>query len=287
MQHAADITAFINALRTVTGAGICYYDLKDFFNYFHKGVRNNCGHYCSFCRAVRELPAGKRPCEKSDKIDAVKLAMEYRQPFFFICHMGMQELVLPLIYADVLVGLIFVGQCRIRGEDMLQQVLQSVEEKGGDRSRFAQLYEELPELSRADLRSVGQILTQYFQLRIENRQPLGKTEVCSGASLAEQVHDYIQLHFCEELEIKSLADRFFVTQAHLSRSFKQRYANTITDHIRELRIEYAKRLLSQTEAPVRSVALNTGYPDANYFCRLFHKQTGMTPSEFRGSFKGE
>ena len=44
MQHAADITAFINALRTVTGAGICYYDLKDFFNYFHKGVRNNCGH---------------------------------------------------------------------------------------------------------------------------------------------------------------------------------------------------------------------------------------------------
>ena len=281
MKHTADITAFINALRDVAGVGICYYDLKDFFNYFQAGVRNNCGHYCAFCRAVRELPGGKRPCEKSDKIDAVTLAAQYKEPFFFECHMGMQELVLPLLHRDTLVGLVFVGQCRIRGESPEKTIAQRVAEQGGDPARFVELYTQLPELRREDLRAAGQILSQYFQLRMANSQPVSQTHTYPGATLAEQVYSYIQLHFCDSLSTKSLAEHFFVTEAHLSRAFHARYGLTVTAHIRSLRIEYAQRLLSQTDASVSSIALNTGYPDVNYFSRLFHRHTGLTPTEFR------
>lgn len=281
MKHAADITAFINALRAVTGVGVCYYDLKDFFNYFQAGVRNNCGHYCDFCRAVRELPGGKRPCEKSDKIEAVSLAAQYRQPFFFECHMGMQELVLPLLHRDSLVGIVFIGQCRIRGESPEKTIAQRVQEQGGDPAHFLELYAQLPELRREDLRAAGQILSQYFQLRMENSQPLGQAAVYAGASLAEQVYSYIQLHFCDNLSTKSLAEHFFVTQAHLSRAFRTRYGLTVTTHIRNLRMEYAQRLLSQTNASVSSIALNVGYPDVNYFSRVFHGCVGMTPTQYR------
>ena len=281
MKHTADITAFINALRSVAGVGICYYDLKDFFNYFQAGVRNNCGHYCTFCRAVRELPGGKRPCEKSDKIDAVTLAAQYKEPFFFECHMGMQELVLPLLHRDTLVGLVFVGQCRIRGESPEKTIAQRVGEQGGDPARFVELYTQLPELRREDLRAAGQILSQYFQLRMANSQPVSQTHTYPGATLAEQVYSYIQLHFCDSLSTKSLAEHFFVTEAHLSRAFHARYGLTVTAHIRSLRMEYAQRLLSQTDASVSSIALNTGYPDVNYFSRLFRRHTGLTPTEFR------
>ena len=281
MKHTADITAFINALRDVAGVGICYYDLKDFFNYFQAGVRNNCGHYCAFCRAVRELPGGKRPCEKSDKIDAVTLAAQYKEPFFFECHMGMQELVLPLLHRDTLVGLVFVGQCRIRGESPEKNIAQRVAEQGGDPARFVELYTQLPELRREDLRAAGQILSQYFQLRKANSQPVSQTHTYPGATLAEQVYSYIQLHFCDSLSTKSLAEHFFVTEAHLSRAFHARYGLTVTAHIRNLRMEYAQRLLSQTDASVSSIALNTGYPDVNYFSRLFRRHTGLTPTEFR------
>lgn len=281
MKHTADITAFINALRDVAGVGICYYDLKDFFNYFQAGVRNNCGHYCAFCRAVRELPGGKRPCEKSDKIDAVTLAAQYKEPFFFECHMGMQELVLPLLHRDTLVGLVFVGQCRIRGESPEKTIAQRVAEQGGDPARFVELYAQLPELRREDLRAAGQILSQYFQLRMAHSQPVSQTHTYPGATLAEQVYSYIQLHFCDSLSTKSLAEHFFVTEAHLSRAFHARYGLTVTAHIRNLRMEYAQRLLSQTDASVSSIALNTGYPDVNYFSRLFRRHTGLTPTEFR------
>ena len=281
MKHTADITAFINALRSVAGVGICYYDLKDFFNYFQAGVRNNCGHYCAFCRAVRELPGGKRPCEKSDKIDAVALAAQYRQPFFFSCHMGMQELVLPLLHRDSLVGIVFIGQCRIRGEAPEKNIAQRVQEQGGDPVHFLELYAQLPELRREDLRATGQILSQYFQLRMEYSQPLSQTAVYSGASLAEQVHSYIQLHFCDSLSTKSLAEHFFVTEAHLSRAFHTRYGLTVTTHIRNLRMDYAQRLLNQTNASISSIALNTGYPDVSYFSRIFRRHAGLTPTEIR------
>lgn len=281
MKHAADITAFINSLRAVTGVGVCYYDLKDFFNYFQVGVRNNCGHYCDFCRAVRELPGGKRPCEKSDKIEAVALAAQYRQPFFFACHMGMQELVLPLLHGDALVGIVFVGQCRIPGESPQRLIAQRVREAGGDPERFLKLYAQLPELKRQDLRAIGEVLSQYFQLRIENSHPLREASVYGGASLAERVQGYVQLHFCDAISAKTLAEHFYVTQAHLSRVFRERYGCTLTEYIRHLRMEYAQRLLSQTDASVSSIALNTGYPDVNYFSRLFRRHTGLTPTEFR------
>ena len=97
MSMASDITELINAIRELSGAGICYYDLNHFFNYESFGIKNNRGHYCEFCERARALPAGRASCEESDRIGAVELARQYREPFFFECHMGMRELVIPLM----------------------------------------------------------------------------------------------------------------------------------------------------------------------------------------------
>ena len=92
-----DITEFINAIRKLTGIGICFYDLNSFFGYDRYGVKNNRGHYCEFCKKTRELSDGRIRCDESDKNEAISLAKQYKTPFFFECHMGMQELVIPLI----------------------------------------------------------------------------------------------------------------------------------------------------------------------------------------------
>ena len=44
----------------------------------------------------------------------------YKEPFFFECHLGMRELVLPLLSGENLIGILFVGQCRIAGEEKVQ-----------------------------------------------------------------------------------------------------------------------------------------------------------------------
>ncbi len=281
MKTSADITAVINALRSISVVGVCYYDLKNFFNYYQTGVKANRGHYCDFCNAAKDLPDGRRACDKSDKVDAVALADQYRQPFFFECHLGMRELVLPLLQDNNLIGIIFIGQCRIEGETNEKFILQRVKESGGDPRLFVEYLQKLPILTREKLRSIGLILSLYFDIRIEQAPPISLSDPSRTVSLAKRAHDYIDHHYSEAVSTASIAGYFYVSPAHLSRAFHSAFGVTITDYIHTVRIEHAKHLLSVTSASVSSIALNVGYPDVNYFSRIFKAKTGITPTHFR------
>jgi two-component system response regulator YesN len=61
---------------------------------------------------------------------------------------------------------------------------------------------------------------------------------------------------------------------------------TLTDYINKTRLENSKMLLKSSDLPISVVALNVGYTDPNYFVKLFKKQYGVTPSEYRQIKKG-
>lgn len=51
--------------------------------------------------------------------------------------------------------------------------------------------------------------------------------------------------------------------------------------MQQVRVEQAKRLLVQTDLPVQAVGEKVGFPNANYFFKLFKKMTGRTPNDYR------
>ena len=70
---------------------------------------------------------------------------------------------------------------------------------------------------------------------------------------------------------------------HLRRRFRQATGMTPNEYLKSVRIRYAKSLLLQKERlhlTIGDIALMCGYYDSAHFCRSFHKETGMTPSEF-------
>ena len=281
MNRSLDITTVINALRSLSGVGVCYYDLNNFFNYFQTGAKSNHGHYCDFCAAAKTLPDGRRACDKSDKSDAVALAAQYRRPFLFECHLGMREWVLPLLQEETLIGIVFIGQCRIEGESDERQIAQRVLDAGGDPSVFLEAFSRLPLLTRAHLRDIGTILSQYFQIRIRHSHPLGQSTKNLNAPLATRVREYIDEHYVNTLSTALLAQTFFVSEAYLSRLFRQSFGMTLTDYLHQTRIRQARLLLRDTTASIGSIALNVGYTDTGYFSRIFKAHTGLTPTAFR------
>ncbi|WP_164753726.1 MULTISPECIES: helix-turn-helix domain-containing protein [unclassified Mesorhizobium] len=72
------------------------------------------------------------------------------------------------------------------------------------------------------------------------------------------------------------------------RSFVRRFARATDmkaiDSIHALRLEQAKQLLETGELPVEAVANEVGYEDASFFGRLFRRQVGVTPAQYRIRF---
>ncbi|WP_444460141.1 helix-turn-helix domain-containing protein [Rhodobacter capsulatus] len=56
---------------------------------------------------------------------------------------------------------------------------------------------------------------------------------------------------------------------------------TFIAYVKERRMSRAKDLLAGSSLPILNVALDLAYQDANYFCKAFKKEVGVSPSEFR------
>ncbi|MEK3766994.1 helix-turn-helix domain-containing protein [Paenibacillus sp. FSL R5-0887] len=94
---------------------------------------------------------------------------------------------------------------------------------------------------------------------------------------------FVDEHYMEELSLDKLSTRFFLSREHISRRFKQEVGMTLTNYVIHLRINQAKQWLLESDEKMYSIALKLGYQDEIYFSKLFKKNVGMTPAEYRNS----
>jgi two-component system response regulator YesN len=83
--------------------------------------------------------------------------------------------------------------------------------------------------------------------------------------------------------LESTAKHFFIDKSYLCKLFKKHINQNFNDYLLQIRINKAKELLTHPEYTVNRVAPMVGYSDYSYFGRVFKKQVGMTPSEFKKS----
>ncbi len=97
----------------------------------------------------------------------------------------------------------------------------------------------------------------------------------------------------KKLLIKSFSDPEFTinqilsespySKDHLRRRFKKATGQTPGEYLVDLRIEHAKKLMSENrilQYNIAEIGAMSGYYDSHYFSRIFKKKTGMTPTEF-------
>ncbi len=97
--------------------------------------------------------------------------------------------------------------------------------------------------------------------------------------------DRIKEAFGRPISLESVADELGIPPGRLSRLFIEETGKGFSDFLIDYRIERAKELLSLPDASIKQVSAACGYPDPNYFSRLFKKATGLTPSNFSSDAK--
>lgn len=101
--------------------------------------------------------------------------------------------------------------------------------------------------------------------------------------IIRNICDHIEGNLGEHLTIAVLADRFYLSPNYLCALFHKEVGMTINDYITNSRMETARRLLGNPSLYINEIAHMVGYADPGYFSRMFRKQYGITPYEFRES----
>lgn len=84
-----------------------------------------------------------------------------------------------------------------------------------------------------------------------------------------------------DLSLRAQAARLQVNPSYLSALFKRETGQTLTEYVNRRRVEQAAILLRSTSRQIQTVAQQCGVPDVNYFTKLFKRQMGCTPVEYR------
>lgn len=99
--------------------------------------------------------------------------------------------------------------------------------------------------------------------------------------------DYIMSNLEKDLTLTHLASLVHLNFSYLSRLFKSNTGVSLSNFVREARIEKAKFLLkSEKNKPLKVISEEVGFSNIHHFCNTFKKTEGMTPAEYRTTGKG-
>ncbi|MDD6484451.1 MAG: response regulator [Clostridiales bacterium] len=97
----------------------------------------------------------------------------------------------------------------------------------------------------------------------------------------EEVVNYVDEHFCEDISLKWLAKKFCIEHKYLSKLFKKYVNKGYVEYITQKRMDAAKKMLGEEKLTISEIARSLSYDEPNYFTVVFKRNVGITPREYR------
>ena len=235
-------------------------------------------HDSSYCNYIRGCGECIMHCNQSD-LTHMKEAFLHRQTSRYSCHAGLMEMIFPIVYDGVLIAYIQIGQFRdaeqvYSSADRLSEI---AERYGLSFERLRMLYEELPIVSEEKLNSLCNIIN----ILVKSFWVDGLITY-NRSMLSVKIERYIEDHLSENVGLNEICSKFYLSKNAAYRLFRNEFQTTVNDFIIKKRLKRAQELLqSDPDLNITQISYLCGFSDYNYFIRLFKKQVGKTPLQFR------
>ncbi|HCM88303.1 MULTISPECIES: helix-turn-helix domain-containing protein [Vagococcus] len=92
---------------------------------------------------------------------------------------------------------------------------------------------------------------------------------------------YVEEYYQQKITLQEIAQKEYLSEAYLSRLFKEETGVNFTDYVDYIRLNHAVEELRSSRLPILSIALNNGFSTGKRFSKLFKKKYGMTPNFYR------
>ena len=257
----------------LVGLKVCIYDANEEELAFYPEKLS------AFCAHLREDEEMDRRCLECDRKAFAECKKTYKQ-HFYTCHAGLLEYMSPVIYGDKIIGYMVLGQIKAEKNGGFEKISSRLpEEKRGELQRC---YDKLSSISLGKLKSAMRILdacTGYEYLK-------GLLEI-SGNKIDVRIADYITANISTPLSVPSLCSEFHLSHSEIYSVFKRYFNATPAEYIKVRRLSKACELLKKTNMQINKIGSECGFPDYNYFSKIFKREYKISPREYRKDFNGK
>lgn len=232
-------------------------------------------HLSDFCALIQKNPQIKKCCIDNDA-KAFKKVCNSEDINIYQCQFGLYEAVAPLYHSGVLAGFLMMGQTIDTKKNSRDYIYQKTSPYIKDKDLLQSKIDNIPTSSREKILScisIMNICAEYISLT--NR--LNVTD----KNLAAQIKKYINENFNSKITIEHLCSLFFYSKPTIINTFKNTYHLSVHKYLKKVRLDHALNLLDNTSDSIYQVAMNCGFSDQNYFSKVFLKEYGIPPSEYR------
>jgi AraC-like DNA-binding protein len=144
---------------------------------------------------------------------------------------------------------------------------------------------------KSGFHAVMKLLTILYELSMcDNCRTLASTSFAhiddnTDSRRVRKIYEHINNHYQEEIRLEELAKIIGMTPVALSRFFKLRTGKTVSDHIIDVRLGNATRLLVDTTNSIAEICYDCGFNNLSNFNRIFKKRKECSPKEFRENYR--
>ncbi|MFD2115295.1 response regulator transcription factor [Paenibacillus yanchengensis] len=225
---------------------------------------------------IEQQPAPKDIAIEQVQINALKLLMKEQQLVQW--QQQLRQLLLPMMSEPIT-----QRHLEMVIQRLAQQLLASLE---ADTSMASQLLAAEIIETIAAATEPEQLATDTIQIFLSHISPLLQTRKKStdtSEQLYQQIAQFIQTNMSKPITVSMIADHFNFNSSYIIRVFKRYSGEPPMKYLTTLRVEHAKQLMiEQPELDIKHIAEVVGYPEQQYFSRVFKNATGLSPTEFRG-----
>ena len=184
-------------------------------------------------------------------------------------------------FVDIAYGMFLSGS----GENLASgYIAVSGEEASGISETVLKIVEELRRRDEGYRESARALLSvaliKLMRVGMNRLSPLSD-QLRFKRELIDEIVDRITLADSRDLSVGKLSKEMFFSPEYLSRLFKKETGSSLIGFIQKRKIEYAGRLIKETDLPIESVMEKAGYSDKKHFYELFVKTYSVTPAVYR------
>lgn len=231
-----------------------------------------------YCKCVQSTDKGKSACRISE-MKLLEKCKQTKKAQMHICHAGLVDMAVPIIYDDEIIGYIIFGQ--LKTDSDFSKIKDYIINLGLDTKSTEENYNKILFYDSDKLQSVSNVAAMLVKfILLENML---------NPSLEENIKkavNYINENLEKELTIKNISKNVNISKSVLYKKFHSFFNCTISEYINIKRIEKSIDLLLKTDLSIEDISQKVGFASTSYFSKTFKKIQNISPLKYRKANAG-